>query len=98
MIEAEKPKYEQIAQGVQMLSLGISMVVSVILGVGIGIVLENWFDYKWLFWLGVFWGVAGSFLNVYKAYKQQKKELDKLKDDPKYKYMAEQDYNDEDKK
>ncbi len=97
MIEEEtKPKYSQVAQGVQMLSLGISMVVAVVLGVGIGIGLETLFGYKWLFWLGVFWGIMASFLNVYKAYKQQKKELDKLKDDPKYRYMAEHGHGDKD--
>ena len=86
MSSEEKPKYSQVAEGVAMLSLGISMVVAVVIGVGIGIGLEKLFGYRWLFWLGVFWGVSASFLNVYKAYKKQKRELDKLKDDPKYQY------------
>ena len=81
---AEKPKLKKVVEGANDLSLGISMVVAVLLGVGLGIGMEKLFHYRWLFWLGVFWGVSAAILNVYKAYKKQKKELDELANDPKY--------------
>jgi F0F1-type ATP synthase assembly protein I len=87
MENKEEPKYKSVIEGVDQLSLGISMVVAIIIGVGLGIGMRSLFGYEWLFWLGLFWGVAAAGLNVYKAYKKQKKELDKLADDPKYKYQ-----------
>ncbi len=79
------------------LSLGISMVVAVLLGVGLGIVLKNIFEQEWLLWLGVFYGVAAALLNVYKEYKKLKKELDEVAQDPKYKnYMQKNKDDDED--
>lgn len=58
-----------IVRGANTLSLGISIVVAVILGVVCGLYLKllsgSWF----LFWLFVAFGVAAAFLNVYKAYK-----------------------------
>jgi F0F1-type ATP synthase assembly protein I len=86
MQEQEEPKYKKVVEGVDQLSLGISMVVAIILGVGIGIGLRSLFEQEWLFWLGLFWGVAAAFLNVQKAYKKQKRELDELANDPKYQY------------
>ena len=82
----EEPKLKKIVVAADGLSLGISMVVAILLGVGIGIVLRNIFGYSWLFWLGVFWGIAGAILNVYKAYDKQKKSLDELANDPKYRH------------
>ncbi|MBM0637043.1 AtpZ/AtpI family protein [Campylobacter sp. VicNov18] len=55
------------------LSLGISMVVAVLIGIGIGYLLKKFTPYPWLFWLGVFWGISATILNVYKAYKSQVK-------------------------
>jgi len=83
--EPKKPKYGKIVEGAEQLSLGISIVVAVLIGVWLGYMMRKFFGYEWLFWLGVFWGVAGAILNIYKAYQKQKKELDKLKDDPRYK-------------
>ena len=80
----EKPKYGKIIEGAESLSLGISMVVAVLLGVGAGILLKNLFGVPWLFWLGVFWGIAAAGLNIFKAYKKQMKELDELKDEKRY--------------
>jgi len=80
-----KPKVKKVVEGAYDLSLGISMVVAVLIGVGLGIVMKNLFGISWLLWLGVFWGVAAAFLNVYKAYKKQVKSFDELKNDPKYK-------------
>jgi len=80
----QEPKFKKVVVAADGLSLGISMVVAVLLGVGIGYGLRKLFGYDWLFWLGVFWGVAAAILNVYKAYAKQKKELDELANDPKY--------------
>ncbi len=85
MSDMKKPKYRPIIEGAEQLSLGISMVVAVLLGVGIGLLMKNWFHQTWLLWLGVFWGVSGAILNIYKAYKKQMKSLDELKDDVRYK-------------
>lgn len=80
-----KPKFKPVVEGANALSLGISIVVALLLGVGIGYGLLKLTGLAWLFWLGVFWGVGAAILNVYKAYKQAKKELDDLANDPKYK-------------
>ncbi|MCX2682747.1 AtpZ/AtpI family protein [Campylobacter sp. MIT 21-1685] len=60
-------------EAAESLSLGISIVVAVLLGIGIGLLLKKFTPYPSLFWLGVFWGVAGAILNIYKAYKAQVK-------------------------
>lgn len=60
------------------LSLGISMVVAVFIGVGIGYLLKKFTPYPWLFWLGVFWGLSAAVLNVYKAYKMQVKSYEEF--------------------
>ncbi len=83
---ADEPKLKKIVGAADDLSLGISIVVAVLIGVGIGLGLKSLFGYGWLFWLGVFWGIAAAFLNVYKAYAKQKKSLDELANDPRYTY------------
>lgn len=60
------------------LSLGISIVVAVLIGVGLGYLMKKFTPYPWLFWVGVFWGVAGAILNVYKAYKAQVKSYEEF--------------------
>lgn len=85
-MQEEEPKYKNIIEGVDQLSLGISMVVAIIIGIGLGIWLKSLFDSVWGLWFGVFIGVSAAILNVYKAYKKQVKELDELAKDPKYKY------------
>ena len=91
----EEPKFKKIADAADGLSLGISMAVAVVMGVGIGIGLQKLTDTKWTLWIGVFIGVAAAVLNAYKAYKKQKRSLDELANDPRYKYKASQ-QNDED--
>lgn len=81
----EKPKIRRVIEGAEGLSLGISIVVAVLLGVGLGILMKNAFGIGWLLWVGVFWGVGGAILNVYKAYKKQMKSLEELKDSNRYK-------------
>ncbi len=78
------PKMKKVVDAADGLSLGISIVVAVLIGVGLGYLLRKWFGYEWLFWLGVFWGVAAAILNVYKAYVKQKASLDELAEDPRY--------------
>ncbi|MCH5336487.1 MAG: AtpZ/AtpI family protein [Campylobacter sp.] len=60
------------------LSLGISIVVAVLIGVALGYLMKKYTPYPWLFWLGVFWGVAAAILNVYKAYKAQVKSYEEF--------------------
>lgn len=91
----QKPKYNDAILAYSNATLGISMVVAVLIGVGIGYGLEALFGYRWFFWLGVIWGVLAAILNVYKAYKRQKRELDELSKDPKYAYQSKWD-DDED--
>jgi len=95
MSETKKPKYGKIIEGAEQLSLGISIVVAILLGVAIGLWMKNSFDKPWFLWLGVFWGIGGAILNIKKAYDKQKKELDKIKDDPKYSYKKDLDDEDE---
>ena len=92
----EEPKLKKIVTAADGLSLGISIVVAILLGVGIGLFLKNLFATPWLLWLGVFWGIAGAILNVYKAYAKQKKSLDELADDPRYRHRKYDDRDDED--
>jgi len=80
----EQPKYRKFIEGAEHLSLGVSIVVAILLGVGIGLLMQSWFEQNWLLWLGVFWGVAGAGLNLKKAYDKQMKEFEELKKDPKY--------------
>lgn len=96
MNSVEEPKLKKIVDAADGLSLGISIVVAVLIGVGIGLGLKSLFGYVWLFWLGVFWGIAAAILNVYKAYKKQKASLDELANDPKYNYKASKDDEDDD--
>ncbi|CAM3551015.1 AtpZ/AtpI family protein [Helicobacter sp. UBA3407] len=84
----EELKYKDALLAYSNAALGISMVVAVLIGVGIGYGLESLFGVRWLFWLGVVWGVCAAILNVFKAYKRQKRELDELAKDPKYAYNA----------
>ncbi|MBD3789935.1 MAG: AtpZ/AtpI family protein [Campylobacterales bacterium] len=96
----EEPKFKKIVDAADGLSLGISMVMAVLIGVGIGIGLQNLTGAFWTLWIGVFIGIAAAILNVYKAYEKQKKSLDELANEPKYRYKREQQakYEDEDDK
>lgn len=84
----EEPKYKDAILAYSNATLGISMVIAVLIGVAIGYGLESIFEMRWLFWLGVAWGISAAILNVYKAYKRQKKEFDSLANDPKYAYKT----------
>jgi F0F1-type ATP synthase assembly protein I len=98
----EEPKLKKIVDAADGLSLGISMVVAVLIGVAIGLGLRNLTGAGWTLWIGVFIGVGAAVLNVYKAYDKQKRSLGELADDPRYTYKKEQqekyDAEDEDDK
>jgi len=86
-------KHKNKLEGLDNISLGISIAVAIALGVGIGLLLKSWTGYTWTLWVGVAYGIAAAVLNVYKAYKRVKKDLDKLAQDPKYKYAMEHGMN-----
>lgn len=87
----DKPKYGKIIEGADGLSLGLSIVVAVLLGVGAGLLMKNLFGYSWLLWIGVIWGIGGAILNVYKAYKKQVESYAEFKDDVRYKKYEQKD-------
>ncbi len=84
----KSPRFRPIIDGAKGLSLGISIVVAILLGIGAGIAMQKLFDAFWLLFLGVFWGVAAAILNVYKAYKEQQRDFEKLAKDPKYSHHS----------
>jgi len=82
--EEKEPRFKPIIEGAETLSLGISMVVAVLIGVAIGLGLKKLTGIGWLLWIGVAIGIAAAFLNVFKAYSKQYKEFEKLARDPRY--------------
>lgn len=86
-----RKKVKKVIEGAYDLSLGISIVVAIVIGVALGFLMKRIFGVSWVFWLGVFWGVGAAILNIIKAYKRTKKELDALANDPKYTYKKEKD-------
>jgi len=90
-----KPKHKDKLEALDNMSLGISIAVAIAIGVGVGLLLKSWTGYTWTLWVGIAYGVAAAILNVYKAYKRAKKDLDKLAEDPKYKYAMENGYKKE---
>jgi len=84
-VEDKSPRIKPIIEGVDSLSLGVSIVVAILMGVGIGIGLKKLFDVQWVLWIGVFIGVAAAGLNIFKAYQKQMKEFEELKkNNPRY--------------
>jgi F0F1-type ATP synthase assembly protein I len=82
--EKRKPVIKPIIEAADSLSLGISMVVAVIMGVGIGLLFKNLTGNVWALWIGIFIGVAAAILNVYKAYSKQYKAYEELAKEPRY--------------
>lgn len=89
-----KTKTRRFIEGAEQLTLGISMIVAILLGVGVGILMRDMTGIGWLFWVGVAWGVGAAILNVYKVYKKQVKAYDEYKDDVRYKYDNKEDEED----
>ena len=96
MLSEKTKKTKSIIEGAGQLSLGISMVVAVLLGIGLGLLMRDMFGYDWLLWLGLVWGLGGAGLNVYKAYKKEQREYDKIAKDPKYQNHFDNKDDDED--
>ncbi len=94
--EEIQPKHRDKVQALDNMSLGISIAVAIGIGIGLGILLKEWTGYTWTLWVGIGYGIAAAILNVYKAYKRAKKELDKLADDPKYAHLKEYGFQDKD--
>jgi F0F1-type ATP synthase assembly protein I len=78
------PKLKKVVDAADGLSLGISIVVAILIGVGLGIWLKNLTGEFWTLWVGVFIGIGAAISNVYKAYDKQKRSLDELKNDPRF--------------
>ena len=83
--EREQPKLRPIIKGANGLSLGISIVVAIMLGIGAGVLMQKIFGVFWVLFLGVAWGIAAAILNVYKVYKAELRDFEKIANDPKYK-------------
>ncbi|PAF45369.1 hypothetical protein BKH40_04035 [Helicobacter sp. 11S02629-2] len=83
--DMEGTKWYSLVSNAYNASLGISMVVAVLIGLGIGYALYKLTDWKWFIVIGLVYGVAAAILNVYKAYKRLKKDMDSLREQPKYK-------------
>lgn len=94
--EEEKPRLKPIIEGAETLSLGISMVVAILIGVAIGLGLKKLTGITWLLWIGVAIGILAAILNVYKAYSKQYKEFEKLAKDPRYNMGRSQKDDDDD--
>jgi ATP synthase protein I len=95
-VEEEKPRLKPIIEGAESLSLGISMVVAILIGVAIGLGLKKLTGITWLLWVGVAIGILAAILNVYKAYSKQYKEFEKLAKDPRYNMGKQRKESDED--
>ncbi len=94
--EEKKPRIKPIIEGANDLSLGVSIVVATLIGVGIGLGLKSLTGLAWTLWIGVFIGVSAAVLNVYKAYSKQYKEFEKLAENPRYKIQKQLEDDDED--
>lgn len=95
--EEHKPRLKPIIEGAETLSLGVSMVVAILIGVAIGLGLKKLTGITWLLWVGVAIGIAAAIMNVYKAYSKQYKEFEKLAKDPRYNMgKSQRDDDDED--
>ena len=82
--QEQAPRIKPIIEAADNLSLGISMVVAVVMGVGIGFLLKSMTGVSWTLWIGVFIGIAAAVLNVFKAYKKQKEMYEELAKEPRY--------------
>ncbi|AXH14852.1 AtpZ/AtpI family protein [Malaciobacter mytili] len=98
-MEEKEPKHQGKIRALDNLSLGISIVAAILIGVAIGMGLRHLFGYNWLLWLGIAWGIAAAGLNIYKAFRRAQKEFEGLENDPRYAHRAkygDNKYNDDD--
>jgi len=83
--EEKKPRLKPIIEGADTLSLGISIVVAVLIGVAVGVGLKKVTGVSWTLWIGVAVGILAAVLNVYKAYSKQYKEFEEMRKSGRYK-------------
>jgi F0F1-type ATP synthase assembly protein I len=93
--EERKPRIKPIIEAADHLSLGISMVVAVIMGVGIGYLLRSITGVEWTFFIGVFIGIAAAILNVFKVYQKQKESYEELAKEQRYMIKKQLDEDDD---
>ena len=87
----------KVIRGAHVLSLGLSIVVAIAIGVFAGIYLEKLTGSRFVFYFCLAVGIAAAFLNIYKSFKMLNKELEELENDPRYKnYKPKFDDEDED--
>lgn len=96
--EERKPRIKPVIEAADSLSLGISMVVAVAMGVGLGYLIRSLSGVEWTFWIGIFIGIAAALLNVFKVYQKQIASYDELAKEPRYaiKKQLEDDEDDKD--
>ena len=97
--EERKPRIKPIIEAADSLSLGISMVVAVAMGVGLGFLIRSVSGIEWTFWIGVFIGISAAILNVFKAYKKEVNSYEELAKEPRYaikKELDDREYDDKD--
>jgi len=94
--EERKPRIKPIIEAADSLSLGLSMVVAVLMGVGIGWLLKSLTGAIWTLWIGIAIGVAAAILNVYKAYVKERQSYEELAKEPRYAIKKELEDDDED--
>ncbi|SFV70729.1 ATP synthase protein I [hydrothermal vent metagenome] len=94
--EERKPRIKPIIEAADSLSLGLSMVVAVLMGVGIGWLLKSLTGATWTLWIGIAIGVAAAILNVYKAYVKERQSYEELAKEPRYAIKKELEDDDED--
>lgn len=85
----------KIVRGADALSLGISIVVAILIGVGLGIWLKKLTGSTTIFIVCVIFGILAAILNVYKSFKMLQNSLKELEDDSKYKNYKFDDEDDE---
>ena len=85
----------KIVRGADALSPGISIVVAILIGVGLGIWLKKLTGSTTIFIVCVIFGILAAILNVYKSFKMLQNSLKELEDDPKYKNYKFDDEDDE---
>ena len=85
----------KIVRGADALSLGISIVVAILIGVGLGIWLRKLTGSTTIFIICVIFGILAAILNVYKSFRVLQNSLKELEDDPKYKNYKFDDEDDE---
>ena len=79
MKEQNNSKTFKIARAADSLSLGISMVVAVAIGTGLGVWLRQYWG-NWALFGGIALGVLAAINNVFKAKKKKKASYDELGD------------------